>query len=300
MATSRQAHRERPYGIPSPTFRLPDAAHVGVIRLQVSDLRRSLEYYQQILGFEVQTEEAGAAALVARGGDHVLVWLHTRHGIQPARRGAFGLFHFAILVPDRAALGRFAAHLARVDAPVASADHRVSEALYLWDPDGLGIEVYADRPREIWEHHGRQLIMTTEPLDMQQLITAASERSWDGMPTATTIGHVHLHVGNLERAQAFYHHALGFDKTVWDYPGALFFSAGGYHHHLGTNTWSRGPAAGPDEAQLLEWELVVPQDRDASDVAQSLRTAGYAAARAADGFTTSDPWGTRVRIVADQ
>jgi len=300
MPTVDHTHRERPYGIPPPAFRLPEKTHVGVVRLQVSDLRRSSDYYQRVLGFRVEQHSADAAALSPREDDRVLVWLHTHPGVMPAPRGAFGLYHFAILLADRAALGQFAAHLSRLHTRVAMADHRVSEALYLWDPDGLGIEVYADRPPETWEHQGRQLVMTTDPLDVSNLIAAGHQGAWDGIPAATTIGHVHLNVGSLEKAEGFYHRALGFDTTVWDYPGALFFSAGGYHHHVGTNTWSPGPSATEDQARLLEWELVVPSVDDRVEGARSLRASGYTVAETDQGCTTTDPWGTQLRIVADK
>jgi len=216
--------------------------------------------------------------------------------VTAARRGALGLYHFAILLPDRSALGRFAKHVAELDLRVGMADHLVSEALYLWDPDGLGIEVYADRPRDSWHHEGRQLVMTTDPLAVSSLVAAGGQQSWHGVPNGARIGHVHLHVGDLDDAEAFYHRALGFDKTVWNYSGALFLAAGGYHHHLGTNTWSPGPAATAGEARLLEWELAVPSGDAASGAARSLREAGYRADRAGDGWSTTDPWGTHLRI----
>jgi catechol 2,3-dioxygenase len=285
----------RAYGIAPPAFALPDAAHVGGVRLQVSDLRRSVSFYEQVLGLRVIGSN-DATILGPRGGPAPLVTLQTRAGVTPARRGAFGLFHFALLLPDRASLGRFAAHLARVGARLSAADHDVSEALYLWDPDGLGIEVYADRPRQSWRQHGRELVMTTEPLDLADLAMAAGGAAWDGAPAGTKMGHVHLSVGDLDRAADFYHRALGLDTTVWTYPGALFLSAGGYHHHLGTNTWSPGPSPSPDQAQLLEWDLVVPSHADAIATGRSLQSAGYAAEPIGSGVTAVDPWGTRVRI----
>jgi NAD+-dependent protein deacetylase sirtuin 4 len=154
-------------------------------------------------------------------------------------RGRGGLYHFAILLPDRAALGRLVAHLAREGVRVGAADHLVSEALYLQDPDGLGIEVYADRPRSEWRHRDRQLLMATDPLDLPELARSAGAEPWTGAPAGTRLGHVHLHVGDIHRAAEFYHAALGFDRMVWSYPGALFLAAGGYHHHLGVNTWAR-------------------------------------------------------------
>jgi catechol 2,3-dioxygenase len=288
-----------PYGVPPPTFRLPDATHVGTVHLQVSDLQQSLAYYEDVLGLRPRDITKSSAALGADKDERLLVTLQSRPGVTRARRGAFGLYHFAILLPDRAALGRFAAHLASLEVRVAMADHLVSEALYLWDPDGLGIEVYADRPRESWQQHGRELAMTTDPLDIQSVIASGRGERWAGPPLGTTMGHVHLHVGGLEEAEAFYHRALGFDKTVWSYPGALFMSAGGYHHHLATNVWSPGPSPAADQARLLEWELVVPLDADVTAVIRSLRDAGYHTVEARNEVTATDPWETQVRIRAE-
>lgn len=290
------ATRERPYGIPPPAFRLPDGTRVSAVHLQVTDLQRSLSYYDQVLGLRAHTVTDSSAVLSAQGGDRPLVTLHTRRGVTRARRGAWGLYHFALLLPERSDLGRFAAHLASLDLRVGMADHLVSESLYLWDPDGLGIEVYADRPRDAWQHRDRELAMTTDPLDIQSVIAAARGARWTGAPEGTTMGHVHLHVGSLEQAEAFYHRGLGFDKTVWSYPGALFMAAGGYHHHLGTNTWSPGPPASVDEARLIEWDLLVPSDADVEAGARSLQAAGYSVERGGNGVVAADPWGTHVRM----
>jgi catechol 2,3-dioxygenase len=284
------------YGIPPPAFRLPDATHVGGVRLQVSDLTQSLAYYEHVLGLRAISADATTAILGAHGDATPLVTLHTRPGVTRARRGAFGLYHFAILLPDRAALGRFVTHLAARNERVGMADHLVSEALYLWDPDGLGIEVYADRPRSEWRTSGDELVMVTEDLDVRTLAAAAGGVAWTGMPVGTTMGHVHLHVGSLDGAEAFYHRGLGLDKTVWSYPGALFMAAGGYHHHLGTNVWGPGPAPTADQAQLLEWELVLPSADDVASAAQALRHAGFASDAVADGALVADPWGTRLRL----
>lgn len=255
--------------------RLPEGTHVGLVRLQIADLGRSLDYYEGVLGLHRIARE-GAAALLGAADGRELVELHERPGIKPVpRRGAFGLYHFALLLPDRPSLGRFAEQMGRLGVPMGMADHLVSEALYLTDPDGLGIEVYADRPRSSWKHRGPELVMVSDPLDVQSVIAAGGHRSWDGMPAGTTMGHVHLHVGDLGEAEAFYHLDLGLDKVVWSYPGALFLSAGGYHHHLGLNTWSPGPSAKDDEARLMEWTLHV---------------AG------GDARVLADPWGTQVRI----
>ena len=285
------------YGLPPSGYRLPDATHVGRVRLQVRDLQRSLDYYTGVLGLRVIERDADSASLAAHGDDRPLVRLHADPGTQPVpRRGAFGLYHFALLLPDRASLGRFVTHLAALGVRAGAADHLVSEALYLTDPDGLGIEVYADRPRSTWRHARRELAMASDPLDFAAVAAAGEGAPWTGAPAGTTMGHVHLHVGNLDDARRFYHDALGLDVTVWSYPGALFFSAGGYHHHLGTNTWSPGPAATGTQARLLDWELLLPQAEDASAAAHSLVAAGYPAEPDGGAWTASDPWGTRVLL----
>jgi catechol 2,3-dioxygenase len=290
-------------GIAPPGFRLPAATHVGVVRLQVSNMPRSLAFYERTLGFRVLRNADGVAVLGATTGDTPILELHERPGARPVpRRGKLGLFHFAILLPDRASLGRLVSHLSSVGAYAGMSDHLVSEALYLTDPDGLGIEVYADRPRAQWRYAGRELTMTTLPLNVQDLVAASGGQRWTGMPNGTTMGHVHLHVGDLDEAAAFYHTALGFDKVVWGYPGALFMSAGGYHHHLGTNTWAAGaPSAAEDDARLMEWEMVLPDAASVAAAAESVERAGGAVERSPDGSVLArDPWGTAVRLVSER
>jgi catechol 2,3-dioxygenase len=286
------------FGIAPPGFRLPSDTRVGAVRLQIGDLQRSIDYYEQILGLRVLTRTADQAAMGAHGNDRPLVWLHARSGVRAVpRRGTFGLYHFALLLPDRPALGRFVAHLFHTGTRAGSADHLVSEALYLTDPDGLGIEVYADRPRSSWHVRAREVVMTVDPLDLEGLAQIGKDRPWDGMPAGSTMGHVHLHVGDLNAAEGFYHAALGFDKTAWSFPGALFLSVGGYHHHLGTNTWAPGPAAAEDQARLLDWELLLPNDDEATAAVRSLEAAGYRVHGDDRGWATADPWGTPLRIV---
>jgi catechol 2,3-dioxygenase len=286
------------YGIPAPAYRLPSGTHVGSARLLVSDLDRSLEYYQRVIGLRVVSSDRSAVALGPNDSASAVLHLETRPGTKPPPRGGrFGLYHFALLLPDRTSLGQFVRHLAENETHVASADHGVSEALYLWDPDGLGIEVYADRPREAWRVQGQEIFMTTERLNIQSLLAAAGNRPWSGIPAGTSLGHMHLQVGDLDRAEAFYHAALGFDKIVWNFPGALFMSAGGYHHHLGTNTWAAGAGEAPEnEARLLEWQLVLPTTDDRVQAAHSLREAGYAVVQDEESWVVSDPWNTTLRL----
>ena len=287
-------------GIAAPGFRLPPQTHIGVVRLQVSDLARSLAYYERVLGFRTLSRKADRAALGAVSGDVPLLELREKPGANAVpRRGRLGLFHFAILLPDRASLGRFIAHLAEIGAQAGSSDHLVSEALYLYDPDGLGIEVYADRPRASWRYEGREIAMASNPLNLADVVAAGGGVRWTGMPNGTTIGHVHLHVGDLDKGAAFYHGTLGFDKVVWSYPGALFLSAGGYHHHLGTNTWATGASpATDDDARLIEWELVLPDAASIDDATKSIEQHGAVVERASDGSVLArDPWGTAIRLM---
>jgi catechol 2,3-dioxygenase len=290
------------YGVKPRNYRLPESAHIGRVRLQVADLERSIAYYETVIGFRVLGRDERVARMGAQGDDRVLVELHEKPGVRSvARRGHIGLYHFAILLPDRAALGRFLAHLGELGVRAGMSDHIVSEALYLTDPDGLGIEVYADRPRSTWRELDSQLAMASDPLDVDSVIAAAKGEPWTGAPLGTTIGHVHLYVRDLEQAEGFYHQGLGLDKIVWSYPGALFMSAGGYHHHLGTNTWATGaPLATDDEARLLDWEVVVPTAADADAAAQSISDAGHPVERSEQGHTARDPWGTALRVVADR
>jgi catechol 2,3-dioxygenase len=294
------------YGEAPRSFRLPGGIRLGPVRLQVGDLNRSLAFYQDVLGLSPLDRDSSRAALGAEADGAPLVELRERRGIRPApRRGALGLYHFAILLPDRPSLGRFVRHLGEIGARAGAADHLVSESLYLQDPDNLGIEVYADRPRSSWRRVGRELMMATDPLDMADLLEAAGETRWTSMPAGTTIGHVHLHVGELERAAGFYSDGLGFDRMVWHYPGALFLAGDGYHHHLGTNTWAGSNAipAAPDDARLLEWTIELPEARHVKEAGGSLAQGGHPAewqetSGGGPELVSRDPWGTQLRVLA--
>jgi catechol 2,3-dioxygenase len=293
---SSVAGSERPGRAPNP---LPDALRLGPVRLQVSDLARSLDYYTAVLGLEPRNVSGASAALHATGEPAPLVELEERPGTSPIPiNGRLGLYHFAILVPDRAALGRFLAHLARTGTRMGASDHLVSEALYLRDPDGLGIEVYVDRPRSAWRTVNGELAMATDPLDTEGVLAAGGGEPWTGMPRGTVMGHVHLHVGDIPTASRFYHDALGLDRMVSSYPGALFLSAGGYHHHLGVNTWAGGAApASERDARLLEWRILLPTADEAREVAERLLAAGHSVSRDPEGWLAADPWGTPLRVV---
>lgn len=296
-----QPARPGSYGEAPKGHRLPEATRLGRVVLQVADLARSLRFYEHVLGFRVVSQSDGTAKLAAHASDRVLVELRERAGAKPVGgRGRLGLFHFAILLPDRPSLARFVRHLSEIGVRAGAGDHLVSEAFYLNDPDGLGIEVYADRPRDTWQRVGRELMMATDPVDIAGLVAVAGPLQWVGMPNGTTMGHVHLHVGDIARASAFYSDAVGFDRIVWSYPGALFLAAGGYHHHLGTNVWAgpNAPSAAEDEARLVEWTIELPTLADVDAVAVQIARAGFALTRDEDDAVARDPWDTQVRLHA--
>lgn len=296
---ANMAHPALPgsYGEPPAGYRLPSATRLGAVRLQVSNLERSAAWYREVLGLVEQSRTEHVMAMGAPASAHSLVVLEQVPGTTAIRPGSrLGLYHFAILLPSRAALGQFIHHLASIGARAGSSDHLVSEAVYLQDPDGLGIEVYCDRPREQWQRIGRELRMASDRLDLAGLVAAAQGAPFTGFPNSTLMGHVHLHVGDLDRAARFYSEALGFDRMVWRYPGALFLGAGGYHHHLGTNTWAGGASApSATEAKLIEWTIVLPTAANVTEALTSIESAGY---RVHDDAALDD-WGTRVRLVAE-
>ncbi|MGV3707998.1 MAG: VOC family protein [Gemmatimonas sp.] len=289
-----------PFTVPPPRYQLPAALTLGPVTLQVASLDRSIVYYERVLGLRTFSRDGSRATLGTQDGETVLIELHEKPGVRPVPpRGLLGLYHFAILLPDRASLGRFLAHLRDLGVRVGMSDHLVSEALYLTDPDGLGIEVYADRPRDSWRMQGRAIAMAADPLDVVGVIAAGNNVAWSGMPAGTRMGHVHLHVGDLQTAAKFFHEALGFDVVTLQYPGALFMSAGGYHHHLGTNTWAAGaPVATSNDARLLEWRIQLPLTSDLADVAAALAQSGLSVRQDDGEVIVTDPWGTDLRIGA--
>jgi catechol 2,3-dioxygenase len=247
------------------------ATRMGAVHLTVADLERSLAYYGEAIGLALVAEDGATASLGAGGVE--LLRLEERPGAAPAD-GYTGLFHFALLVPERADLARWIAHAARDRVQLTGAsDHFVSEALYLRDPDHHGIEIYWDRPRELWE--GQVGRMGTWPLDVEDILETLDERDapFAGLPAGTTIGHVHLRVRDVDEAVAFYRDLLGFDLMAQLGPEAAFLSAGGYHHHLGANTWeSRGAEHAPDDTARLErYTIVLP---DAAARAEVVARAG--------------------------
>jgi catechol 2,3-dioxygenase len=247
----------------SATMSIDRRTAIGGVKLRVSDLDRSLAFYTGVLGLDL-LDRAGDVASLGAGG-RTLVDLRAIADAVPRPRRSTGLYHFAVLVPSRADLGHALARLAAARWPLQGAsDHGVSEALYLADPDGLGIEIYRDRSREEWPMTGRALQMVTEALDLRALVddAVAEQDVPPSMPTGTRVGHVHLQVRDLDEADAFYHRTLRFDVMQRMAQGALFVSAGGYHHHVGLNTWGvAGAPPPPENSTGLEYFRIEFADR---------------------------------------
>ncbi len=277
---------------------IPPDTHVGKVRLRVADIDDLATFYERVVGLRSMQREGDLVLLGNEGGEPVIE-LVSAPGAPPAPGFSTGLFHLAILVPDRAELARA---LRRVEGAgwrlTGASDHLVSEALYLQDPEGNGIEIYRDRPRDQWNRDNGELRMATLPLDLDAVLGEADEAG-NGMPTTTKMGHVHLQVADIPAAEGFYNGALGLDVMVRSYPGALFLSAGGYHHHVGLNTWqSQGAPPPPEGALGLDrYELVLPSEAERDAAADRLADRGDPV-RLEEGVLASDPSGNRVLLTA--
>jgi len=242
------------------TFGLPDETRVSQVRLRTADVRGALAFYQGVLGFAVIKQSGADTVIAAAPNGPPLVVLTEDRSATPRPRRATGLYHFAIRYPTRRDLAWALQRLARNEYPIEGAsDHIVSEAIYLSDPDGNGVEFYADRPRSRWVWRNGQVTMSTEALDVGDLLGTIKGQKEPATPAPNTdIGHIHLHVADLAVAERFYREFVGLAVTQRTYPGALFLSAGGYHHHVAVNTWAGQTPAPPNGVGLVSYRLEVP------------------------------------------
>jgi catechol 2,3-dioxygenase len=298
-AAAAAARAEGTPGGGGPTFANRTPMRVGMVTLRVRNLDLVTDYYRDAIGLTVMHRTATGARLGAGGVP--LLDLTLRAGALTEARNAAGLYHTAFLMPTRKDLARWLVHAATNKVPLSGfADHLVSESVYLDDPEGNGIEVYADRAPESWKWDGSTVAMATDPLDFDNLLALTNPRvsNYAGAPEGLRIGHMHLRVGELEQAGAFYGGAIGFDPTR-KRTGAAFLSSGRYHHHLGINVWqSAGAGQRDDTATGLAWfslEIGAPQILQAQE--QRLRQAGAPTVAIENGVETADPWGTKVRLI---
>ena len=282
---------------PAPS--LPARTSLGPVRLRVGDVEAVAAFCRRALGLHDLPGDDGPVRLGTLGGTPLVELVADPSA--PARPGrTTGLFHLAILLPSRAELAQAIHRVSRAGWSFNGAsDHLVSEALYLTDPEGNGIELYRDRPREEWRHRDGELEMSTLALDLDGVLGSLAPGTADeGVPDGTVMGHVHLQVRDIPEADAFYTGVLGFDPVVRGYPGALFVSAGGYHHHIGLNTWgTRDASPAPGGARGLDhYRVVLPSAADVDVVAGRLADAGHDPAPVSGGVRVRDPSGNAVVI----
>jgi catechol 2,3-dioxygenase len=272
-------------------FEIDKNLSLGPAELTVADMERSLALYRDVLGLRASEVGDGGRVVAVSAGDEPLLLLHERPGARRKPPRTTGLYHAALLLPTRRDLARTLAALASARYPLSGAsDHLVSEALYLDDPEGNGLELYADRPRAEWPHAGREVRMAVDPLDIDSLLAELDQAPWEGMAAGTVVGHMHLHVANLAATEAFYGGVLGFE-LMQRYPGALFMAAGGYHHHLGLNTWAgAGAPPPPDDATgLRRFTVRLSGPAALEAVASRVREAGLPVEEQPEGLLVRDP-----------
>lgn len=274
---------------------------MGVVELTVADLETQQRFYETVIG--LQTLSATPTSVTLGAASRPLVTLNSAPAAPVAPETAPGLYHIAILLPSRGDLGRWLVHIAQLGYPLQGAsDHLVSEAIYLGDPEGNGIEVYRDRPRAEWGWDNGQVRMSNERIDIQGIVAEGQAGGeWQGVPEGTVMGHVHLKIGDTDQAAHFYVDLLGFD-LVARMPSAIFVSAGGYHHHIGANTWHsrRQPPAPDGSLGLGSVSIVLPSADAVAAKAASLEAAGIEVVRTANGITVRDPWRNAIHIVAER
>lgn len=272
--------------------------YVSEINLKVQNLQESLAFYKETIGFKVLEQTERTARLTA-DGKTVILSIEQPENVTPKQERTTGLFHFALLLPHRADLGKILKHFLQVKHPVqGAADHLVSEAIYLADPDGNGIEIYSDRDPSEWTWNNNEVLMPSDPLDAEDLIANAGEGEWDGLPADTLMGHVHLHVSELKKNREFYVEGLGFQIVSRYGDHALFISEGEYHHHIALNVWNGIGAPPPpaDSPGLESFTLIISTEEKRDKIIARLKNLGAFITEEKGQFITADPSGTRIRL----
>jgi len=282
------------------TTTLHQDVEIGLVQIRVSNLERSLRFYQDVVGLKVLWQDGHVAELTVDGNKVLLILREIENAKVLRPNSVAGLYHFAILVPDRPSLGLVLRNLVDSGIHVGQGDHLVSEALYIQDPDNNGIEIYRDRPRDSWKWDAENhVVMATDPVDVDGLLATSEGLAWNGLPAGTVIGHVHFHVGDLDKAKAFYVDVLGFELTAYYGDAALFISAGGYHHHIGLNVWAGkgAPAAPADAAGIDYFTLLLSSEEERASVVNRALQAGYRVDEGDGESTVRDPWNIGIRLM---
>ncbi|OCT14607.1 glyoxalase [Paenibacillus pectinilyticus] len=271
---------------------------VGQVNLKVQNLERSLTYYQDVIGFKILEQTEKRANLTA-DGKTTLLSLEQPDNVVPSRGRTTGLYHFALLLPTRSDLAQMILHFANKGLQLGSADHLVSEALYLSDPDGNGIEVYRDRDPLAWQWQNGDVKMAVDPLNIRDLVGIEEYPVWSGLPVGTVMGHIHLHVSDLQETEQFYTKGLGFEVVNRYGTQALFISTGKYHHHIGLNTWNGEGAPQPAENSvgLRSFTLVYPNETARNQAITNLNKMGASVKEEGGTWITTDPSGNRIHLL---
>jgi catechol 2,3-dioxygenase len=281
-------------------FHQPPITYVGHVDLVVEDLERSLLFYQDILGMKI-LQQSGEKTVLSADGNTALITIEQPEKVTSKQRNRTGLYHLAILLPERTDLAKVLLHLLQSGYPLQGAsDHLVSEAIYLADPDGNGIEIYTDRPSDTWTWDDREIVMTTEPLDADGLLAEGKGESFTGLPSGTVMGHIHLQVSDLDKAEQFYCKGLGFDLVNSKYgQSARFVSSGRYHHHIGLNTWHSAGAPAPSENSvgLKSFSLVFADEEARRDAVHRLQQLGASVRESNEIVQTEDPSGNQIQLM---
>ncbi|SFK04154.1 catechol 2,3-dioxygenase [Halobacillus dabanensis] len=280
------------------SFHQKPVTFVKHVNIKVQNLERSLQYYQEVIGLNIVERTTNGAKLTADGKTCILSIEQPEDAI-PKKSRTTGLYHFALLVPRRSDLANIVNHFIQKGIRIGSSDHLVSEALYLNDPDGNGIEIYVDRDPSEWEWKNNEVAMTVDPLNFTDLLkTADSTEPWDGLPAGTIMGHIHLHVSQLEEAEEFYTKGLGFEVVNRFGDQALFISTGNYHHHIGLNTWAGvgAPAPSKNSVGLASFTIILPDEENRKNVVASLEELGAPVKEENGIYITSDPSGNSINL----
>ncbi|MCA1029674.1 VOC family protein [Bacillus timonensis] len=283
------------------TFHQSPNTYVRHVHINVTDIQRSLSFYQDIIGFQILSQSDDQAILSADGLSPLLT-IQQPKALEPKQNRTTGLYHFALLLPTRHDLATFIQHIAKKRYRIQGGSHHgISEALYLADPDGNGIEVYADTPTSTWRWEDDRLALQSEPLDIEELLQVAKGQQWNGLPTDTIMGHIHLHVANLDEVDKFYQQGLGFTLVSQLSKQAHFYATGNYHHHIGVNVWNGVGAPKPSENSvgLVYYDVVFPSEQKREKMINNLKALGYPVREDAQQHFTEDPSGNVIRLIIE-
>ena len=272
---------------------------VGQVNLKIQNLERSITFYKEVIGFKV-LEQTSRSATFSADGKTALLSVEQPDNVVPKQRRTTGLYHFALLLPKRSDLAKIVQHFVEIGVQLGSSDHLVSEALYLSDPDGNGIEIYVDRDPSEWNWNNSEVEMTVDPLNFSDLLSYGKQQSWKGLPAETVMGHIHLNVSELKKTEEFYIKGLGFEVVNRYGTQALFISDGKYHHHIGLNTWNGvgAPTPPPNSVGLESYTLMLSSEEKKNNIIALLKEIGASVTEENGSIVTTDPSGNRIRLIA--